>query len=99
MQSYKIVILDLAEQDLEDAISFYNSRRDSLGEKFFHYFEFEMQTLSINPFYQIRYANIRCKKIKKFPYMIHFTVNKEDAVVYVHAVICNYRNPEDAWLI
>ncbi len=31
--------------------------------------------------------------------MIHFTVNKEDAVVYVHAVICNYRNPEDAWLI
>jgi hypothetical protein len=66
MQSYKIVILDLAEQDLEDAISFYNSRRDRLSEKFFHYFEFKMQTLSINPFYQIRYANLGIRKLKNF---------------------------------
>ena len=44
--------------------------------------------------YAIRYKEIRCVVIKKFPYMAHFFINDENNTVEVLAVMSTDRNPK-----
>jgi hypothetical protein len=44
--------------------------------------------------YAIRYKEIRCVLIKKFPYMAHFYINDENNTVEVLAVISTDCNPK-----
>ena len=53
--------------------------------------------LEENPFYQIRYDDVRCLPIKKFPFMAHFTVDEIELLVKVYALVNTYRNPEKFW--
>lgn len=48
----------------------------------------------MNPFYEIRYDNIRCLPLKTFPYTIHFSINEADRVVIVRAVFQTSLNPQ-----
>ena len=51
-----------------------------------------------NPFYQIRYDNIRCLPLKIFPAMIHFSINEEEQLIVVHAVIGTRKNSKGNWV-
>jgi hypothetical protein len=41
----------------------------------------------------IRYDEIRCSKVKVFPYLIHFKIEEEIKTVKVIAVLNTNRNP------
>ena len=84
--------------DIQNAVDYYNSITSGLGKKFEKAFEKELNNLRSNPFYQVRYKNVRCKLIKKYPYLIHYTINSKLKEVYVFAVICTHKNPEDNWI-
>ncbi|MCF6170294.1 MAG: hypothetical protein L3J66_04870 [Bacteroidales bacterium] len=54
-----------------------------------------MNSLNKNPqIYTIRYKEIRCVLIKKFPYQVHFYINDESSALEVLAVISTSRNPK-----
>jgi toxin ParE1/3/4 len=44
--------------------------------------------------YSVRYDDIRCMPLKKFPYMVHFRVNIQEKTVKVESLFNTWLNPE-----
>lgn len=64
-------------QDIQSEIDYYNEKQKGLGKRFHAEIFKSFNAIKKNPFYQIRYSNVRCLPLKKFPAMIHFTINED----------------------
>ena len=95
--SFKIKIEPEAIEDIQLAIRWYNKQQTGLGKKFFTELKKHFNLLKINPFYQIRYDDVHCLPLNKFPFMIHFTINQTKKLVIVRAIFNTSRNP-DLWI-
>lgn len=95
---FTIYIENRALKDIQNAVDYYDNEHVGVGAKFINAVEKEFRSLEKSPFYAIRYKNVRCKQIKKFPYLIHFTIDEKEEIVFVHAIISINRNPETSWL-
>lgn len=93
---FKIKIGPEASDDIQQGIDWYNKKQKGLGRKFYKEVNQHFQTLKINPFFQVRYKNVRCLPLQKYPYMVHFTLNEEEKTVSVLAVINTSQHP-DVW--
>jgi plasmid stabilization system protein ParE len=92
---YRLKIEPEALSDIQDIINWYNQQKDGLGERFYQIIIFQIDSLNKTPhIYSIRYKQIRCMSVNKFPYMIHFYINEETKSVEVLAVISTSRNPK-----
>jgi hypothetical protein len=49
--------------------------------------------LIINPFYEIKYNEIRNIPLEKFPFKVLFRVNEIEKIVFVEAVISDKQDP------
>jgi len=79
--SFTIKIEPEAREDIQAAIEWYNEQESGLGKQFHAAVKVNLDKLRFNPYYQLRYENVRCLPMKKYPYMIHFTVEEENKVV------------------
>ena len=94
MLKYKIKIDPDALMDIQDAGDWYNKQSDGLGNRFQKQVKQQINALKINAKkYSIRYNDVRCMTIKKFPFLIHFIIESSTATVNVFAVIHTSRNP------
>ena len=92
---YKLIVRPLAEQDLKEAMNWYNLEVEGLGNKFIGYVDRKLAQIALNPLqYQIRYKNLRTTLVEKFPYNIHFTVS--DNNIIIHSFYHASRNPKQA---
>jgi len=55
LKPYKLVIKPEAFVDIQEGISWYDSRQEGLGTRFLESIEQECKTISLNPHFQIRY--------------------------------------------
>ena len=95
MRKYRVKVEPKALTDIQEITDWYNERQAGLGKRFQETVVRHINSLSTNPQkYSIRYKEIRCMKIKKFPYMVHFFINNENRIVEILAVISTYRNPK-----
>jgi plasmid stabilization system protein ParE len=95
MKKYKVKIEPEALADIQEISDWYNQRQKGLGSRFQKTVIKHLDTLSVNPqIYALRYKEIRCITIKKFPYMAHFYINDSNNTVEVLAVISTDRNPK-----
>jgi len=95
MKRYKIKIDIEAFTDIQDTIYWYNEARKGLGIRFQNTVIRQINSLKKTPhIYAIRYNEIRCMLVKKFPYMVHFIINEENNTIEILAVISTHRNPE-----
>ena len=85
--------------DLKESKDFFESRRKGLGNKFLNEYRELLVSLRINPFYEIRYSEVRCLPFKIFPFMIHYIIDEKLQVVSVIAVISTHQNPNDKWVL
>lgn len=83
-----------AHQDIQEGINWYNKQQPGLGRKFHSEVKAYIKKLKINPFFQVRYDDVHCLPINKYPYMIHFTINETDKIVTVRAVFNTHKDPE-----
>lgn len=95
--SFKIKIEPEARTDIQEAISWYNKQQKGLGKKFYSHVLNHIDDLAINPHFEIRYDNIHCLPLKKFPFMIHFTVDEPSRLVIIRAVFHTSLNP-NKWM-
>jgi len=51
------------------------------------------------PFYEIRYDQIRMRKIKVFQYVVHFVIEEELQIVRIYGIRFGLRDPESAWFL
>ena len=90
---YKIQIEPEAQLDIQEAIAWYNEQQKGLGKKFHSEVKIYIKHLKTNPFYEIKYDDVRCLPIKRFPYTVHFTVDDTDKIVIIRAIFNTSRNP------
>jgi toxin ParE1/3/4 len=86
-----------AKIDIQNEINYYNDQQKGLGKKFHFEIKHYFKAIKKNPFYQIRYKNVRCLPLKKFPVMIHFTVDEDIKRITIRAVINTYRDQKEYW--
>ena len=89
---FKIKLEPLVILDIEEAIEFYNKKQIGLGKRFHQTIKLAFESLALNPFYQIRYDNVRCYFTKPFPYLIHYIVDDELKTIHVLAILHTSRD-------
>lgn len=92
---FNVIILERADLEIEEAYLYYENIQSVLGVKFILEYENYLNTLKNIPYFQQRYQAIRILPLKKFPYSIHFSVDELQKIVNIHAIICDYQNPDD----
>jgi hypothetical protein len=81
--------------DLAQAVDWHNDKQIGLGKRFFNSIRNQTAKLSASAlFFAVKYDDIRCMSIKKFPYMVHYRVNEKTATIKVEALFHTSRDPK-----
>jgi len=94
---FQLIFTPEAKADVKNAASYYDSQLHGLGKRFKNEVERQLALLKQNPHTRtVRYDGVRIAVINKFPYSIHYTIYGNQVII--HAVICDYRNPDEYWV-
>jgi hypothetical protein len=91
---YTILVTPTATEDIAVAVEYYNAVAVDLGYRFAdlvaEYFDriAELPTASA-----VRYKNVRCKPMKRFPFLITFTADDAAHAVNILRVFNTYQEP------
>lgn len=89
-----ILITPGAEQDLAEALEYYETQSAGLGRRFIELVDERLQRLSVTPFSgSVRYQDVRCCLVRVFPYIIHYTVNSEHNSITVLRILHSAQKP------
>jgi hypothetical protein len=81
--------------DLVQSVDWYNEECAGLGDRFFKSVKKQAAKLSTNALtFAVRYSDIRCMRIEKFPYMLHYRINEQTKTVKVEALFHTSRDPK-----
>jgi plasmid stabilization system protein ParE len=90
---FSFLISQAAYEDIKAACEWYEKHRVGLSHDFELCLEGGYEDIRNNPSaYQIKFKNVRVKYINRFPYGIHYILDKE--VIYVLAVLHTSKNPK-----
>jgi plasmid stabilization system protein ParE len=98
MKSYSLVIEPEARDDIKTAIDYYNSIYGNLALKFIDAIESTLNQIIKDPFYQIKYDDVRSLQVKRFPYSIHYLIDEIYDEIKILAVIHSASNPDKIWM-
>ena len=89
----RVRISDDALQDLDDGFWFYEAQEAGLGEYFSTHLRADIEGLKVSAgIHRQMYKNYRRLLSHLFPYMIYYSINGDEAIVW--AVIDCRRDPE-----
>ena len=92
---FKVIYNPEVYNDIQQAIDWYNEQQSGLGTRFYTTTKKHLNSLKSSALhYAVRYSDIHCIPIKKFPYMAHYRVNMDDKIVKVEAIFSTDRNPK-----
>jgi len=83
-----------ADQDILAAVNYYKEISNSTASNFEKQLSKAYDQLERNPFFQIRYDDVRVLPLKKFPYIILFHIDEINKIFFVISVFCTHQNPE-----
>ncbi len=89
---YKIVVSPKAQIEIEDISEYYVQISFTVLNKFYTELENAYKYLQSNPHFQTRYKNYKAVPIKKFPYLLFFTIDEINKVVKVLSCFNTSRN-------
>ena len=92
--AYLLQYFDEALTDIQEAKIWYKEQREGLEEDFSAIIEQTIERIVKMPtVYAVRYKSIRIAHPKRFPYNVHFYIDKSQATVVITAIVHNRRNP------
>lgn len=95
MNKYKVKVLKSANEDLQDAIEYYETQKEGLGLQFFGEYEKTEDRISENPYlYEKHDESFRKANLNKFPYSAYYEVEEPTQEVTINGVIHQSRNPQ-----
>jgi len=94
LNNFEIIIQKRAELEVDEILEYYEQLSEGLGVRFYTEYKSVVETLKNIPFFEVKYNIVRKLPLKKFPYSIHFTVDEFEKMVSIHAITCDYQNPE-----
>jgi hypothetical protein len=88
MKSFRIIIDDDALLYIKEAVDWYDKHGENLGSRFKKSVKQQINIIKSNAHsYSVRYKNVHCTLVKKFPFLIHFVIDEKNNVVKILAVI------------
>lgn len=94
MKKYKVIFSSHALNDIEDAVSYYNGQQKGFGKKFAAQVQMALKSVKNNPhFASVRYDDVRCAMVPKFPYLVHYTIDEQTRTVIIAAVYSTHQKP------
>ena len=91
---YNLEIKKEAHKDIQEGINWYKSQQKGLDKRFHKAVKNAFEVIGSNPYFQIRYENVRCYSLKKFPYLLHYIVNEKDKKIVLLGVVNTYKKPK-----
>ncbi len=96
---FNVILNDAVADEIQEAVNYYKEKQKSLGKRFYKAAKKTLKSLENDALlFQVKYKNVRCVKVEKFPYLIHYKVNQKLNIVQVFAVICTHKNPDENWV-
>jgi plasmid stabilization system protein ParE len=92
--AFKILISPIATDNIDDAIKYYKMQSQTAAKSFRKKLLDAYKSLQTNPFFAVKYRDVRAIPLKKLPYLILFDVNEKDQIVNILSVFCTHQNPE-----
>lgn len=90
---FRVVFTEHARSDLFKASVWYEKQQKGLGSKFIDAVLFSSEVVAQAPLaYRSKYKTTREKRIKKFPFILIYTI--EEDFVFVHAIFDGRKNPK-----
>lgn len=91
-----VLLIDVdAFKDIQITIEWYELQLKGLGHRYKSQAIKSINSLKKNPFiFSVKYNEIRCRKIEKFPFLIHYMIDENIKTITVFAVFHTSRNPE-----
>ena len=90
--AYKIEFHPEAEFEFDEALAWYNERRQGLEQEFYQEYLAAEMRIEANPYqFPIVFGNTRRVNLYRFPYSVFFEI-KQDSV-FVTAIFHQKRNP------
>ena len=94
MKKYQLVYAPVVFNDLKEAVTYYNKQSPGFGNRFLTDFNLTCKSIELNPFFaSIKYKQVRCAAFKRFPFSVHYAVNKKLATVVIIAVFNTWKKP------
>lgn len=97
MKQFKLLILDEAIDEIQEAIDWYEEQQAGIGKKFYTAINDQVKLLKRTPFFGIRYDQVRCIKVRRFPYLIHYRVDEATQSITVIGVLHTSLDPDQYW--
>ena len=94
---WKLEIDDVAFKEIGDATDYYFEKNPLLADRIGSEISNALRIIGLNPFFAVRYGEIRCLPLASFPYMIHFRVDQKSKIVSVVGCIHTSLNPDKSW--
>lgn len=87
MGEYQIKVNAAAEEEIDLIYEWYEKKKTGLGTDFYRDIDTIFSHLSTLPMIAaVRYKNVHCLPMRKYPYMIHYTVLEDEKLVLIEAV-------------
>ena len=91
---YRVIILPLAKKDILEAAKWYNIKKEGFGKQFTKEVHYSVKYIRKEPkSVAVRYNNIRCAPLKRFPFMIHYSIDAKNKTVIISAVFHTSLSP------
>jgi hypothetical protein len=90
---FKVIILRNASLDLESTDIYFRQFSENIALNFFEAVFEHLKVLEFNPYFEVRYDNVRILPIKGKKHNIHFTLDEARQIVRVYAIVSAYKMP------
>ena len=92
--AFKIIILPLAEKEIDESIEFYESRSKAQGKQFLTYLRSYLTVLKANPeLFEIKKEPLYSEMtLVKFPFVIIYEILQNEVII--HSVFHTSGNPQ-----
>ena len=91
---YSIFITPTATEDIAAGVEHYNAIATDLGYRFADLLSAYLGRIAELPTASaIRYKNVRCKPMRRFPFLIMFTIDEDARAVQILRVFNTYQEP------
>lgn len=91
---YTILVTPTATEDIAAAIDYYNALSADLGYRFADLVADYLDRIAAMPTASaIRYKNVRSKPMKRFPFLINFTIDEATHSITILRIFNTYQEP------
>jgi plasmid stabilization system protein ParE len=91
--AFRVLVNIRAQSEIEHAFDWYQKNSPSAAVRFLDAVESAYSVLSLNPYFQIRYRNVRAIGLRQLPYSLYFLVDETHNTVKVLSCFHQHRSP------